>query len=303
MIVVNCTGTVGDFVWNDLNSNGIQEAGEQGLSAVTVKLKNSGGSVLATTTTNGSGIYQFGSLCAGTYLVEVDGATVPSGMVATTTNASGSTTSNDSNSNPATVVLAANNSSDLTIDFGFKTLPAGTPNLTINKKIRLPNGNEVDNVDASTHLYVAGEEIIYRLFVTNNGTSDAQNVTVQDLLPPYIYWISGDGSYNSTANRVDFTLGTLRVGESRTLTYTAKVRDNIPSGQTTQENVATVYENGTSRATDRASLVIGKLGAILAASVLPQTGAFPPSLMATLSLVVGGIFLRMRKIKKYKYWS
>src|SRR3989338_11235814 len=84
VIVVNCMGTIGDFVWNDLNSNGIQEAGEPGLSGVTVRLKNSAGAVIATTTTSASGGYQFGSLCAGTYLIEVDGATVPSGMVATT---------------------------------------------------------------------------------------------------------------------------------------------------------------------------------------------------------------------------
>jgi hypothetical protein len=33
-----CFGTIGDFVWNDLNSNGIQDTGEPGLNGVTVNL-------------------------------------------------------------------------------------------------------------------------------------------------------------------------------------------------------------------------------------------------------------------------
>lgn len=37
-----CTGTMGNFVWNDLNGNGLQDIGEPGIGGVTVTLKNSG---------------------------------------------------------------------------------------------------------------------------------------------------------------------------------------------------------------------------------------------------------------------
>jgi hypothetical protein len=115
-----CAGEIGDFVWNDLNMNGIQDANEPGIDNVTVTLKDSADTTLATTTTsfNGTihGFYHFTGLCAGTYKVEV---TNPTGFGPTIENAAGSTTANDSNHNPATVILPADNSIDLTIDFGF----------------------------------------------------------------------------------------------------------------------------------------------------------------------------------------
>ena len=64
-------GSLGDRIWNDFNRNGIQEAGEPGVPNVTVELKDCGGNLLRTTTTNASGIYSFGNLAAGCYIVNV----------------------------------------------------------------------------------------------------------------------------------------------------------------------------------------------------------------------------------------
>jgi hypothetical protein len=52
-------GTIGDFFWNDINGNGIQETGEFGVPGITVELQNSTGTVIATTTTNWTGYYIF----------------------------------------------------------------------------------------------------------------------------------------------------------------------------------------------------------------------------------------------------
>ncbi len=122
-----CTGTIGDFVWNDLNGNGIQDAGEPGINGVTVVLKDSTGTMVlqtvVTMTHNGMmGYYQFTGLCANTYQVSIDNsqpALAGAGFLPTTVNAPGSTTANDSNPNPSTVVLPTDNSSDQTIDFGY----------------------------------------------------------------------------------------------------------------------------------------------------------------------------------------
>jgi hypothetical protein len=62
---------VGDRVWIDANSNGIQDPGESGLAGLTVNLLDSTGSVLATATTDGAGAYAFSGLQAGTYTVAV----------------------------------------------------------------------------------------------------------------------------------------------------------------------------------------------------------------------------------------
>lgn len=64
---------VGNFVWNDLNQNGIQDVGEPGVSGVTVHLTgNTFGSVAVdeTTSSDASGYYAFDGLEAGFYYLE-----------------------------------------------------------------------------------------------------------------------------------------------------------------------------------------------------------------------------------------
>lgn len=119
-----CTGSIGDYVWHDLNRNGIQDADEPGLDGVVVKLKDTSGTVIATTTTDrgpmgADGYFRFTGLCAGAYIVEVDATTVPQGFTATTMNATGSTSSNDSDGSPATVILQTDDTTNLTVDFGY----------------------------------------------------------------------------------------------------------------------------------------------------------------------------------------
>lgn len=176
-----------------------------------------------------------------------------------------------------------------------------SPNCSVTKKIRLPNGSEVTSVSASDHVYSPGEEIVYRLFISNSGTGDASNFSISDFLPTYIFWVSGDGGYASGENKVNFDLGTLKAKESRTLTYKAKVRDNIPSGQVSQTNNAKVNSPSNLTCTTSSTLTIGKPGAILAATALPQTGAIPGSVLATLGLVATGIIARLRKIKTTRW--
>ena len=117
-----CSGTIGDFVWDDLDRDGIQDAGEPGIAGVSVTLSGNGiEPVTVQTATDGS--YLFTDLCAGTYTVTV---TTPDGYTATMPNAPGSTTDNDSNGSPADVTLSTDNSSDLSIDFGFYTPCTGS---------------------------------------------------------------------------------------------------------------------------------------------------------------------------------
>jgi uncharacterized repeat protein (TIGR01451 family)/fimbrial isopeptide formation D2 family protein len=68
------TASIGDRVWNDANANGIQDAGETGVSGIVVALYDSTGTLLITTTTDLNGNYLFDNLPAGTYTVGV-GAT------------------------------------------------------------------------------------------------------------------------------------------------------------------------------------------------------------------------------------
>lgn len=104
-------GKIGNFVWNDLNNNGVQDSGEPGIGGILVTLNGPGG--VQTIPTDGSGLYQFINLAAGTYTVTVGSA--PAGFLPTLSGQG--TPATDSNPSPVTVILAAGESNQ-TIDFG-----------------------------------------------------------------------------------------------------------------------------------------------------------------------------------------
>ena len=80
------TGAIGDRVWLDENSDGVQDAGEAGIPNVTVRLIAADGvTVLATTVTDSEGHYLFPSRTANTYTVVIDPSTLPAGLAANPT--------------------------------------------------------------------------------------------------------------------------------------------------------------------------------------------------------------------------
>jgi uncharacterized repeat protein (TIGR01451 family) len=106
-------GEVGDRVWNDVNGDGVQDAGEVGLEGVTVTLKDANGTTVATTQTGADGLYLFGGLPAGTYTVCVDASTLPAGLNMPTYDLDGISTAH-----MATFTLGLAESK-LDVDFGY----------------------------------------------------------------------------------------------------------------------------------------------------------------------------------------
>ena len=117
--------SLGDKVFADNNSNGIQDAGDTPIGGVTVTLL-SGTAVIATTTTSTEsgtalGCYSFTGLTPGVpYSVSF---TAPTGLTATIQNAPGSTTATDSDVNPVTgqteSITLASGEYNPTIDAGY----------------------------------------------------------------------------------------------------------------------------------------------------------------------------------------
>lgn len=76
---------ISGFIWDDASADGVQDAGEAGIAGVTVALWSAADgapiAVIATTTTDAAGRYQFGGLAAGSYFVDVtDEAGVLAGL-------------------------------------------------------------------------------------------------------------------------------------------------------------------------------------------------------------------------------
>ena len=68
--LIGNVGSIGDFVFRDDNSNGIQDAGEPGIGGLTVNLYKGGVFFTSTTTDPVTGKYNFPNLTSGTYEVE-----------------------------------------------------------------------------------------------------------------------------------------------------------------------------------------------------------------------------------------
>jgi len=62
---------IGNFVWEDLNGDGVQDVGELGMTNITVRLLDAASNVVHTTVTDVNGAYSFTNLFPETYLVQV----------------------------------------------------------------------------------------------------------------------------------------------------------------------------------------------------------------------------------------
>ncbi|TYO06157.1 SdrD B-like domain-containing protein, partial [Staphylococcus aureus] len=108
---------LGDYVWEDTNKDGKQDANEKGIKGVYVILKDSNSKELDRTTTDENGKYQFTGLGNGTYSVEFS---TPAGYTPTTANA-GTDDAVDSDGLTTTGVIK--DADNMTLDSGFYKTP------------------------------------------------------------------------------------------------------------------------------------------------------------------------------------
>jgi hypothetical protein len=125
---------IGNFVWNDLNGNGIQDSGEPGLNGITVQLWNAAKTQLIdSAVTSASGIYALTAPLPGDYRIRV---LAPTGAIFTLKDQGGDDTG-DSDINwigddagfSDVFNLASNVISITKMDAGLRNVPA-TPTMT-----------------------------------------------------------------------------------------------------------------------------------------------------------------------------
>ena len=216
-------GKVGDFVWNDINHNGIQELGEPGISGVTVKLYTSANVLAGTTVTNNTGNYFFDNLAPGSYFVQF----IPPQGFYFSPKDQGTNIDINSKADSATgktIIFAINDGNISTRwDAGMYTIiPPTFPELYVNKD------------DNSTFMKAVGQDVTYSIVYKNTGTGSLLTPTVTDSLPAGLTYKSSTGGISSgeTAkgnNIVVWHLGTVAPGDSGLVTITATVASNSPN--------------------------------------------------------------------------
>jgi uncharacterized repeat protein (TIGR01451 family) len=244
---------IGNRVWDDLNSNGMQDAGEPGIDGVDVTL-NCGSGVITQTTANG-GQYLFtdnnvaggiprNTECTMMVPTEVNGKTLTNQTL---------TIDEPLGSNPATTGsftfrtgLAGQNNHTYDIGYADIVVPQC---MTITNTATVINVNETDtditNNESSvsvqsncttpvpdlrlvkradkTQVFV-GEQVVFTIELTNEGLGDATAVQVEDQLPTGFTHVSNNpqqGTYNPATGIWD--VGDLPAGQTLNLEITVSV--------------------------------------------------------------------------------
>ncbi|MCK6394374.1 SdrD B-like domain-containing protein [Zoogloea sp.] len=219
--------SIGDKVWEDTNANGRQDAGEAGIAGVTVKLLNSAGTVLTTTTTDASGNYLFSGLPAGSYKVQV---VTPTGYVITTKDATVATDATDSDidaSGISGLYTLTGGSNNLTVDAGFYKARAslGDKVWCDADKDGIQDAGEVGASGVTVKLLDASGTVVATTTTDTNGNYKFSNLnpgdySVQVVAPTgYAFSAKDQGTNDGADSDVDTVTGksgvvTLAAGEN-----------------------------------------------------------------------------------------
>jgi uncharacterized repeat protein (TIGR01451 family) len=118
-------GRIGDTIYRDWNSNGVQDPGDEGMPGVTVKrYAPDGTTLLGTTTTDADGKYLFTGLVTPTHVIKVDSG-VPASYTLTQDPDGGA----DARATVTLPVVGGEYATNLDIDFGYH--PAGNAQIII----------------------------------------------------------------------------------------------------------------------------------------------------------------------------
>jgi len=221
---------VGNFVWDDWNGNGIQDAGEPGLSNVLVKVYDSKTNLTGLVRTGTNGAYQITGLAPDTYFVEF--------LV--------------TNSYPLYTLSPKDVGTDDTIDSD------ADPTTKRSSTFSLTSGQVDSSRDAGAYLPPSdlrvtksvvtnhpniGDSIVFSIAVTNKGLYNVDFVQLTDILPTgvvYNSYLASTGTYTSTNGIWD--VGAMPTGSVQTLSITATVETNT-AGWTITNNVAITRMN------------------------------------------------------------
>jgi uncharacterized repeat protein (TIGR01451 family) len=205
-------GQIGDRVWNDINADGIQDAGEPGTPGITVRLLDASNNIIDTAITDGTGWYRFLGVVAGNYRIEF---TSPVGYNFSPLNTDGLGLVGPANSdaNPAT---GRSTLFSLSTGEHKHTIDAGL--IAIVGPLAILKTSDV------TGTVSPGDTINYTVTVTNLGATPQTGISITDILPNNTTYVPG--SVNATINPP------LDPGGTFVVNYTANDTFTVPSNVT-----------------------------------------------------------------------
>jgi len=200
--------------------------------------------------------------------------------------------------------------------YGSDCTESGT--ISINKVILDPTSGSqakggltsqvfAENLGTNDSHFVTGQEVTYKIIVTNTGTKTLTNILVKDYLPKEIAFVSGEGKM--TDNVFTTTIASLNAGSSHEIMLKGKIKD-LSSMTTTilcnVTNKATATAEGKT-AEDNAALCVEKTATTTKggqpvfpapkATATPKTGAEALVMIGLIPGLASGLLLRKRAYK------
>ncbi|WP_460958487.1 beta strand repeat-containing protein, partial [Spirosoma litoris] len=236
---------IGNRVWKDTNSNGIQDAGEPSLAGVTVELRDANGNLVATAVTDANGNYIFSnepglndtpSQKYGLPITQLTNYTIDIASLGTDPSTAGLTLTNIS---PAPGETAGSVNTGATIDNNDAFLVNGKPTISITTPVDgLMNHNYDFGFIGSTFdlaltktlapgqasVIKPGSNVTFAVVVYNQGSQPAYNIQLADYIPAGLTLNDAAWTANgSTATLNTPIAGSLAAGSSTTVTITFTV--------------------------------------------------------------------------------
>ena len=171
------TATLGDFVWRDVDFDGLQDGGsETGMPGVVVRLYDAASNLVATAGTGASGAYLFTNVPTATYFLEF----VPPAGFSFTLRDQGADDAVDSDVRRTT---------GRTAPF---FVPAGTNDLRWDAGlVETVYGLQLTKTADAGACLAPGDTLAYTLAVANTGTAAQVGVVVEDVLPAGLTYVPG----------------------------------------------------------------------------------------------------------------
>ncbi|MPQ43543.1 SdrD B-like domain-containing protein [Clostridium tarantellae] len=226
--------SIGDFVWYDLNGNGIQDNGEPGVQNVTVRLYESSNlnTPINTVITNTSGIYLFDNLKSGNYTVEFE---KPDGYNFTIKDAGSDNTKNSKviqSTGRTNNISLGKDENNLNIDAGL---------------IDIKNVRTIKSVDKTRA--ELGEELTYTITITNNGIKSIKNVELIDRVPNGTTFIPNSITIDRIVkNNINLdnnlNIGEIQPNQTVIVTFKVVIKETLPIPQQVTNQAVITFDGG-----------------------------------------------------------
>jgi uncharacterized repeat protein (TIGR01451 family) len=187
-----------------------------------------------------------------------------------------------------------------------------TGNVILDKTVQNPsNGLYVNSLNVNDPKYAPGQTVNFQITIRNTENSTLSNVEVKDILPQFVSFVSGPGSFDANTNTLTFNIGNFPANEARTYTIQGKVASagsfpfsegttcvvnqsimNVSNGQSAKDNAQFCIQTKTT-ITTKAGLPVYPAPVI---TTTPSTG---PEMLPFLALIPTGIagFILRKKSK------